>query len=137
MKKYIPILIIIIAAISVYSLGLHHYLNLETLKENKALLKELIKDNKLLFSLIYSASYIGIVALSIPGATIMTITSGLLLGQALGTCISVISATIGGSILFLSAKMASKDLIKRQTSSKWVHRMKKGFEENAVSYLLT
>lgn len=66
----------------------------------------------------------------------MTITGGLLFGQWIGTLASVVSATIGASILFLSARMASSDLLAKKSGS-WINKMKDGFKENAFTYLLT
>lgn len=137
MKKYIPILIIILGALAAYFLGFTKYISLETIKNNKNLIEEFRDSNIMLFIMLFVTTLIVIVALSIPGAIIMAIAGGFFLGQILGTFLTVIGATIGGSILFLSARLMSKDFIEKHISSRWVHRMKKGFEENTMSYLLT
>lgn len=137
MKKYIPILVIVTLAFTAYFLGLHNYLSLEKFRENKELLEDFIDRNYILAILAYLVTYILVVALSIPGAIIMTLSGGFLFGRLVGTFLNVIAATIGAFIFFVSAKMASSDLIKEQSSSKLIGKMKTGFEENAFSYLLT
>ncbi|MFK7968363.1 MAG: TVP38/TMEM64 family protein [Rickettsiaceae bacterium] len=76
------------------------------------------------------------VGLSIPGATFMTVIGEFFWGQWVGVVMAVFSATLGGSIVFLSAKMASSDLLSKKTDG-LVKKMRKGFSKNAFSYLLT
>jgi len=135
-KKYLPILIIISLSSASWYLGLYKYFSFDSLKEHQHFLDRFIAINYSLAVLIFCASYITIVSLSIPGATIMTIIGGLLFGQLIATFSAVISATIGGSILFLSAKMASGELLSNR-NNKWVKKMQKGFQEDAFFYLLT
>ena len=85
--------------------------------------------------LAYSIAYILVAALSIPAATFMTVTSGFLFGQMVGTTIVVLSATIGATFLFLSARYASSNLLDNKEN--FVTKMQKGFQESALSYLLT
>ena len=134
-KKYIPILIIIIISISSWGMGIHEYFSIETIKENEKIINSFIESNYITSCLIFSITYIFIISVSIPGATFMTVTGGLLFGQSAGTLINVISATFGATIFFLSARIASKDLIKK--AGNWVKKMQNGFHENEFSYLLT
>ncbi len=136
LKKYLPLLILILLSIIAWSLDLHHYLSFENLKANQQELELYIETHLLLSILIYMGIYIVIVGLSIPGATFMTLTGGFLFGQWIGTGSTVIAATLGASILFLSARLASQDLIK-QRAGPFITKMQKGFQENALSYLLT
>lgn len=135
-KKYLPILLIISLSSLAWIFNLHHYLNFEELKSHHKFIEQFIEEEKALSILIYCGIYILIVSLSLPAATFMTLAGGFLLGQWIGTTATVISASLGASILFLSAKMASTDLLSQKTGS-WIGKMKSGFQENAFSYLLT
>lgn len=66
----------------------------------------------------------------------MTLLGGFLFGQILGTCLVIVSAAVGATILFLSAKLASEDFL-NQKAGPWMSKMKAGFQENAFYYLLT
>ncbi len=134
-KKYFPLFIITILFILAISLRAQDYLNFAYLKEHQIILDEFIKQHYLVSICLFVGAYILIVALSIPGATIMTIASGFFFGQIIGTMISVASASLGASILFISAKMASSNLAQR--AGPWLKKMEKGFNENAFNYLLT
>lgn len=72
--------------------------------------------------------YIVAVALSIPGATILTLTGGFLFGIVLGTIYVVVSATIGACFIFLAVKTAFGKFLEEKASG-WVSRMEKGFQE--------
>lgn len=134
--KYIPIILIVIGAICVWVFDLHTYLSLSKFKEYALLAEDYIANHLLRAVIIYFFCYILVVALSIPGASIMTLLGGFLFGQWLGTALVVVAATLGASILFYSAKMASADLIKAKAGAIY-HKMKSGFDKNAFSYLFT
>ena len=115
---------------------LHHYFSFETFKAHQKYLDLFITQNLFLSVVIYSAIYVTVVGLSIPGATFMTLVGGFLLGQWVGTLCVVVSATFGATLLFLSVKMASSDLLSKKTGP-FAKKMQEGFQENAFYYLLT
>lgn len=129
-------LIIVILSIAVLAFDFHHYFNVETFKTHQKSLYGFILHNLFLSIIIYVVTYVSVVVLSIPGATFMTLVGGFLFGQWMGTCMVVFSATLGASLLFLSAKMASADLLSKKVGS-LSKKMQDGFLENAFSYLLT
>jgi uncharacterized membrane protein YdjX (TVP38/TMEM64 family) len=135
LKKYTPIFIIIILSIIAWSFNIHKYFTFDAIRENQKFINSFIESNYIYAYGIFSISYILIVSLSIPGATFMTLAGGLLFGQIVGTIINVVAATIGATILFLSARMASGNVLEK--AGPWLKKMHNGFKENAFSYLLT
>jgi uncharacterized membrane protein YdjX (TVP38/TMEM64 family) len=85
----------------------------------------------LLFMVVYAA----VIALSIPGGAVLTMAGGFLFGVALGTLYVVVAATMGASLVFLAAKTALGDSLRRKAGP-WMRRMEDGFRENALYYLL-
>jgi uncharacterized membrane protein YdjX (TVP38/TMEM64 family) len=75
------------------------------------------------------------VAFSLPGALVATLTGGFLFGTVLGGTATVVAATIGATILFIAARTAFGDLL-RAKAGPAIKRMEEGFRENAFSYLL-
>lgn len=136
MKKYLPLVLIVVLAIIVWFSGLRDYFSFALLKEHQQTLELYVLNNKIMAILIYVGLYIMVVALSIPGATFMTLVGGFFFNQILGTFLVVSAATIGATILFLGTKLASQDLVKEKAGP-WVQKMQKGFKENATYYLLT
>lgn len=135
-KKFMPLLFILGLSITAWTFDLHHYFSFETFKTHQKALEQFIGNHLVLSLLIYGATYIAVVALSIPGATFMTLAGGFLFGQWIGTTTAVMSATFGACLLFLSARMASSDLLSKKAGG-FATKMQKGFQENALSYLLT
>ena len=135
-KKYLPLLLLVALGISAWILGIHRYLSLDSLKEHQQMLELYIENHPMLSVFIYSSLYILVVSLSLPVATFMTLAGGFLFGQWIGTSVGVISATLGACIFFLSAKMASKDILTKKAGS-WLQKMRREFQKNAFFYLLT
>lgn len=136
LQKYLPLIILISVGFAIWLTGIYKYISLETLKEHQYFLKDYVKNNLISAALIYSSLYYVIVSLSIPAATIMTLTGGFLFGQAVGTLCVVLSASFGACSIFLSTKFATKNSSKKEHGS-WVQKMKAGFQDNAFSYMLT
>ena len=80
-------------------------------------------------------TYIIAVAISIPGAVILSLIGGFLFGIILGTLYVIISATIGATIIFLAARSAFHALLLAKATP-WLEKMEKGFQKNALQYLL-
>lgn len=134
-KKYVPIIIILVLASGAIFFDLHKLLSFSVLQDNQDAIENFINDKYIISILIYFSVYIVIVGLSIPGATFMTLLGGFVYGHIIGTILVVLAATFGASLLFLSAKTATDGLAKK--SGKWVKKMQGGFQDNAFSYLLT
>lgn len=136
LKKYLPILLIILASLTVWATGLYHYFSFDTLLIYHLELQHFVMQHLVMALLIYSILYVAVVGLSIPVATFMTLLGGFLFGQFLGTVMVVISATLGATILFLAMRSASESYV-REKAGLWLKKMQKGFQENALYYLWT
>jgi uncharacterized membrane protein YdjX (TVP38/TMEM64 family) len=75
-------------------------------------------------------------AVSIPGATILTLAGGFLFGIIWGSALTVLGATLGATAVFLAARTALGDALRRKAGP-WMQRMEAGFRRDAVSYLLS
>lgn len=135
-KKYLPLLFIVGVSLTLWATGLHHYFNFDTLQIYHQDLQNFVMDHLILALSIYAILYIAVVGLSLPVATFMTLLGGFLFGQLLGTLMVVMSATLGASLLFLAMRDASESYIKEKARP-WLKKMQKGFQENALSYLMT
>lgn len=133
-RRMLPLLVLGAGLAAFFALGLDDYLSFEALRENRAWLLGAVEKSAALAALAYMAVYILIVAFSLPGGAIMTITGGFLFGQWLGTAYVVVAATIGAGVVFLAARTALGDLL-RARAGPFLKKMEAGFRENALSYL--
>lgn len=134
--KYIPIITLIVLSIVGSIWGIQKYFNVGQLKEHQVALELFIMQHEVLALVIYALIYITITGVSIPGATFLTIAGGFLFGQLIGTFVVVISATLGATVIFLSTKLATGELLQKRAGP-WLKKMQQGFKENEISYLLT
>ncbi len=126
-------LVVLIGA--AYLAGAGHYLSLGAIAENRTLLRGFTADHLLGAIVIYMAVYVGVVALSLPGAAVMSVAGGFLFGWQLSVPVTVIAATTGAVIVFHIVKTSfGAVLIERAGSA--AQKLAKGFERDSFSYLL-
>jgi uncharacterized membrane protein YdjX (TVP38/TMEM64 family) len=118
-----------------YGLGLHHYFTLQSIAENRAALAEYTADHLVFAVLAFMAVYTAAVAVSFPGASILTILAGLLFGWTLGGIAAIVAATLGASIVFQIAKSSFGDVLTKKAGP-FLSRISAGFANDAFNYLL-
>ncbi len=132
------VLIGFIAALAVayFKFGLSDYLSLQSLKEHNQGLLDSFKSNPVPVVLGFAAIYIVSTALSIPGATVLTLAAGAIFGFWYGTLIVSIASTIGATLAFLGARFLFRDSVE----AKFQDRLKKineGVNKEGAFYLFT
>ncbi|MFP7570850.1 TVP38/TMEM64 family protein [Marivita sp. S2033] len=134
--RYGPIIAIGVVAI-IGAFTLRDTLSFETLANNRDALTSFRDANFAMTVAIFMAGYIAIVAFSLPGATVATLTGGFLFGVFPGAVFNVLAATIGATLIFLAARYGLGDrLSKRMDASDGVVRkIKAGIDENQWSML--
>lgn len=134
-RRLLPLIVLAAFIGAAYATGLHKYLSLDALKENRATLLAFVEQYKLAAALAHIAIYATVTALSLPAAVILTLAGGLLFGVPLGATLTVLGATLGATILFLVAQTAFGDAL-RSRAGPFVARMSEGFQKDAFNYLL-
>ncbi|MFZ3182075.1 MAG: TVP38/TMEM64 family protein [Methylocystis silviterrae] len=135
LKRVAPLLVLVALVAAAFAFRLDRYLTLEALKDHRALLLVFVESHAYLAAIGFVLTYAAVVALSLPGATIMTLAGGFLFGVPLGATLTVIGATVGATLLFVIARSAFGDLL-RQRAGPFLARMAEGFRKDAFSYLL-
>lgn len=115
---------------------LHQYLTLESLKRNRDQLLAYTQQHYTTAVLVYVCLYCLQTALSLPGATILTLGGGLLFGSVLGALFVNIAATSGATLAFLTARYLLHDWVERKFGRR-LEPLQRGFSKNAFNYLLT
>lgn len=118
-----------------YIFGLQQYLKLENIQRLSSHLQNWANSHVLTAPLLFVLIYIATVALSLPGATILSLVGGFLFGALLGTFYIVIGASIGASCIFLAVKTAFGDRLKKRAKP-FLKKLRAGFEKNQVNYML-
>ena len=136
LSKRLPLIIILVAAVVGY-FTLRDYLSFQTLADNRDALLAFRDSNYVLTVAAFIVLYIVIVAFSLPGATIATLTGGFLFATFPGALYNVIGATIGATAIFTAARMGLGASLgaKLEGSEGAVKKIKDGIDENQWSML--
>lgn len=118
-----------------YLFAYFHPLSWDNVKQLHLKLKNFNTLHPIATPLIFISVYILYALLSLPGIFILSLLAGFLFVQPLSTLYVTIAATIGASLLFVIARTAFGKIFYRQFSHS-LNRLKDGFRENSVSYLL-
>ncbi|TMJ03337.1 MAG: TVP38/TMEM64 family protein [Alphaproteobacteria bacterium] len=135
LRRFVPVVLILLAMIAVFATGAHRHVSLETLVKHRMTIDAFIGAHAIAAGAAYMAIYIIVVALSIPGSLFLTITGGILFGVLVGGIATVISATIGATIIFLIAKGACGESLVRRAGP-LACKLVEGFKADAFNYLL-
>ena len=113
--KYLPILIIFLGMASIYFSGVYHDLSFDYLRMHHNNLKTFVEMYPVGVPIAFCLVYIISTALSVPGAVFLTLLGGYLFPQPFSTIYVVFSATCGATIIFLAARTALKEILKKKT----------------------
>lgn len=136
LRRNLPLIgIAVVAVIGAFTL--RDVLTFDTLRDNREALLAFRDANYVVTALGFMAVYILIVAFSLPGATLATLTGGFLFGTGVGAVLNVTSATIGAIAIFLAARMGLgvRMAARMETGTGTIKRIKDGIDENQWSML--
>ncbi len=129
----VVVLCCLIAVFYYFDLG--RFLNLDELKRRQSELQELFSRSPVTFVLSFAAIYISCAALSIPGATVLTLASGFIFGLVGGTIFVSICSTVGATLAFLVSRFLLRDFVSRKFSS-GIQKIDAGIQREGAFYLL-
>jgi uncharacterized membrane protein YdjX (TVP38/TMEM64 family) len=135
LQKLIPAALFVAGLAAFFGLGLHEYLTFDQLKQHRGELTAFVTAMPVQAAVLFVAMYAAATALSVPGATVLTLTGGFLFGVWQGTAAVVAGATIGAVAIFLAARFLLADVL-RAKAGPWLAKMEAGFRQDAVSYMM-
>ncbi len=133
-RRLLPLGLLVAAGVAFVAVGGRHYLTLSALAENRAWLCGLAADWGVAAAVLYIGAYAAVVALSVPGAAVLTIAGGFLFGTWIGGSCAVLGATAGAVCIFLAARAGLGGLAQR--AGPFLGRLEAGFRANAFNYLI-
>ncbi len=136
LARRLPLIaILVVAAVGAFTL--RDQLSFQALADNRETLIAFRDANYALTVLAFIAAYVGIVAFSLPGATIATLTGGFLFATFPGALFNITGATIGAALIFLAARwgLGEKLAARMESSDGAVKKIKDGIDDNQWSML--
>ena len=137
MLKKIILLVVLAAIVACYFIfDLGQYLNLEYLQTQKDQIATAYQQNQVLFLVGFFLIYVISVAVSIPGATILTLTAGFLFGSLTGTILVSFASSIGATLAMIFARVILGETLQKKYQ-KQLATINQGVEKDGVIYLLS
>jgi uncharacterized membrane protein YdjX (TVP38/TMEM64 family) len=138
-RRFVPLLILLLAVVAVFASGATRYLNLEALQANEAALRAFVDQQLPLALLTFVVVYALATAVSLPGATILTLAGGYLFGTWIGGAATVAGATIGAVLVFYAVKTSFGQVLrdKAEASGGRLKSVIDGVQAGAFGYILT
>ncbi|MBC6404757.1 MAG: TVP38/TMEM64 family protein [Rhodospirillales bacterium] len=135
-RRCLPLLSLVGASLLGFALLIDRGgLSFQDLSAHSRWLHDHVASGPLLTGLVLFLLYSAATALSLPIATMLTVLAGYLFGTLIASIWVILGATVGSLIVFLVARYALYETFKERAGP-WLGRMEKGFQEDALSYIL-
>lgn len=135
LKRWLPLLVIAAAMAFVLAMGWHRQLTFENLALRRGELADFVARHLLAAVALYVVLYIVVVALSLPGAGVLSIGGGMLFGVWIAAPAIIVAATTGAVIIFLVTR-SSLGAALAERAGPWLEKFRSGFEKEGLSYML-
>lgn len=129
-------LVILVIAFIYQYFDFSSYLNFQWLRQNADVLSSTVEENFLAAAAIFFVVYVLATALSVPGATVLTLAGGFLFGLASGLILVSFASAIGASLAFLASRFILQDWVKSKFRDK-MKEIEAGIEREGKIYLLS
>lgn len=135
--KKLILLAIVIAAVAAFRVyDLQQYMTLEYLQDSRQQFSDYYAANMLAVIAMYMVVYIAVTALSLPGAAVMTLAGGAVLGLWVGVLVVSFASSIGATLAFLVSRYLFNDLVQRRFGAK-LESFNRGIKTEGAFYLFT
>lgn len=127
--------LVVIAGIFIVASGLYRELSFTNLIRHRAAIDSFVTAHGWAALAGFVAIYATSVALSIPGATVLTVSAGFLFGALAGGLAAFVGAMTGATAIFLIARTALGEWLARKAGP-LMEKLADGFRRDAFWYLL-
>jgi len=135
-RKIFLLLLVAVSIGAFFWFDLHKYLTLAEFKARQSSFADFYTHNRLLTIAIYFVLYVVVTALSLPGAAVMTLAGGALLGFWTALVVVSFASTIGATLAFLASRFLLNDWVQGKFGDK-LKAINEGVEREGPFYLFT
>jgi len=135
-KKIALVGFILLLIILFFVFDLNQYMRLSFLKESRETFRILYEQHTALVLGGFFLLYVGVTALSLPGAAVMTLAAGALFGFWMGLVLVSFASTTGGTLACIVARYLFRDWAREKLGT-WLHKINSGIEREGSFYLFT
>jgi uncharacterized membrane protein YdjX (TVP38/TMEM64 family) len=135
LRRFWPLLLLVLAVAAAWASGLTHWLNWSTLARNQSELAAWVQTHPIAAPCLYLLAYAIVVALSLPEAAVVSVAGGLLFGTAFGGMLAVVASSLGAMVLFLAVRHHLAPAIAAR-GGRLIERIRTELARDGLSYLL-
>ncbi|MGE3536547.1 MAG: FAD-dependent oxidoreductase [Candidatus Tectimicrobiota bacterium] len=135
-SKGLLVLVIVALIAAFFIFDLKQYFSLTYFTQQQAAITAYHTAHPLQTALIYMLVYVGITALSLPGAAVMTLVGGAIFGTFLGTVLVSFASCVGATLAFLSSRFLLRDTIQAKYGER-LRVINAGIAKDGAFYLFT
>ncbi|HSW27295.1 MAG TPA: FAD-dependent oxidoreductase, partial [Burkholderiaceae bacterium] len=135
-NKLLLALGVVVLIVAFFAFDLGHYFSLAYLKSSQTRFAALYESQPALVIGVYLLVYVAATALSLPGATILTLAAGAVFGLLIGTVIVSFASSIGATLAFLAARFLLRDSVQSRFGAR-LAEIDKGVQKEGAFYLFT
>jgi len=135
-NKLLLALAVVVLIVAFFAFDLGRYFSLAYLKSSQAQFAALYESQPALVIGVYLLVYVAATALSLPGATILTLAAGAVFGLLIGTVIVSFASSIGATLAFLAARFLLRDSVQSRFGAR-LAEIDKGVQKEGAFYLFT
>lgn len=133
----LTILAVVAAIVGLFILfDLDRYFTLSFLKESRDSFAALYSRSPALVIGVYFMIYVAVAALALPGAVVMTLAGGALLGLFVGTVVVSFASTIGATLACFFSRFLLRDWVQSKFGDK-LESVNRGIQREGAFYLFT
>jgi uncharacterized membrane protein YdjX (TVP38/TMEM64 family) len=139
LSRLIPLGVVVVVMAFALAMGWHRQLSLEMLVRHRSSIDELVAAHRAIAVLAFIAIYTAAVALSFPGAVLMTVGGGIIFGTLTGGLAAMTGATLGATVIFLITKFAFGCVARcswMRRAAPLAEKLATGFRKDAFCYLV-
>ena len=135
-RRLILVLVVLALVAAYFGLGLGRYLSLEYVKQRQADFAALYAARPAFVTAVFFVVYVAVTALSLPGATIMTLAAGAIFGLVTGTVVASFASSLGATLAFLVARYVLRDSVQARFRAR-LAEIDQGIQREGAFYLFT
>ncbi|WP_428633393.1 FAD-dependent oxidoreductase [Sedimenticola sp.] len=133
-KRVVTFIVLALAIASYFIFDLGQYLSLEYVKSQQAALESYRQAHPLQTAAVMFVIYVLVTALSLPGATVMTLVVGAIFGLLWGTILVSFASTLGATLAFLISRFLLREMVQNRFGDK-LKAINAGIEKDGAFYL--
>ncbi len=135
-SRLVLVVVLVALIVAFFAFDLGQYLTLDYLKARQRSFEAFYAEHRVATIAIYMLVYIVVTALSLPGATIMTLAGGALLGLWVGLLAVSFASTIGATLAFLVSRFLLREGVQSRFGDS-LRSVNAGIEKDGAFYLFS